>query len=344
MGLIKKLRKLRDRLTGSRLNRGRTLAPRARRAIERGLREGKFDAPTAEYLRAHLPFLINQKRVANLAFFCGNTKARTLLGLKREDVEQNPVAFYEKIKAWEKDGIFDFKGIRLLEPDSKEDIRLFAHEFIDNLLPAVIGRDQYDIVRGLGLEGPYEVGKVRLSPGDVVVDAGANMGMFSALAARAGCRVLAFEPIKFIRETYLEKNVALNGGEVEILPYALSDRPEELQFVSFQENLGASRRVEDLHKDMKNEDPVEIVQALPLDDIVRDRGIERIDFIKADIEGSERRLLLGAREVLRNFAPKLSLCTYHLSDDPEVMTKIILDTQPKYRIVQRESKLYASVE
>ncbi|MCC8116596.1 MAG: FkbM family methyltransferase, partial [Planctomycetes bacterium] len=249
-----------------------------------------------------------------------------------------------KIKAWLKDGVFDFNGIRLMQPLTAGEEKLLALEFIDLVLPVLLGPGHYDLIRGLGMEGPYEMGNVTLKQGDVVVDAGANMGMFTAVAARAGCRVLAFEPIKFIRETYLEKNVALHGGEVEILPYALSDRPEELQFVSFQENLGASRRVEDLHKDMKNEDPVEIVQALPLDDIVRDRGIERIDFIKADIEGSERRLLLGAREVLRNFAPKLSLCTYHLSDDPEVMTKIILDTQPKYRIVQRESKLYASVE
>ncbi|MCC8164660.1 MAG: FkbM family methyltransferase [Planctomycetes bacterium] len=192
------------------------------------------------------------------------------------------------------------------------------------------------------MEGPYEVGDVCLKEGDIVVDAGANMGMFSAVAAHAGCRVLAFEPIQYIRETYLEKNAALNGN-IEIIPYALSDRREELRFVSFQENLGASRRVEDLQGDMKNDNPVEVVQAVTLDEYVRERGIERVDFIKADIEGSERRLLLGATEVLRTFAPKLSLCTYHLSDDPEVMTKIILDAQPKYRILQRESKLYASV-
>ncbi|MCD7895829.1 MAG: FkbM family methyltransferase [Planctomycetaceae bacterium] len=341
MGLVKKLS---DRLAGNRLSRGRTLAPIARRKIEEGLRASSFDAPTAEYLRAHLPYLATKKRHADWALFFGKKRARKILGLKPEDVEYNTAIFYDKIKAWLKDGVFDFNGIRLMQPLTAGEEKLLALEFIDLVLPVLLGPGHYDLIRGLGMEGPYEMGNVTLKQGDVVVDAGANMGMFTAVAARAGCRVLAFEPIKFIRETYLEKNVALNGGEVEILPYALSDRPEELQFVSFQENLGASRRVEDLHKDMKNEDPVEIVQALPLDDIVRDRGIERIDFIKADIEGSERRLLLGAREVLRNFAPKLSLCTYHLSDDPEVMTKIILDIQPKYRIVQRESKLYASVE
>ncbi len=340
MGLVKKLK---DRLAGNRLSRGRTLAPIARREIEQGLRAGAFDDRTAEYLRAHLPYLATKKRHADWALFFGKKRARKMLGLSAEDVDYNTTLFYEKIKAWLKDGVFDFNGIRLIEPVSEGEEKLLTLEFIDLILPVLLGPGHYDLIRGLGMEGPYEVGEVTLKRGDVVVDAGANMGMFTAVAAHAGCHVLAFEPIQYIRDTYLEKNAALNGGTVEILPYALSDRREELQFVSFQQNLGASRRVEDLHRDMKNEDPTETVQAIPLDDIVRERGIERIDFIKADIEGSERRLLLGAREVLRQFSPKLSLCTYHLGDDPEVMTKIILDTQPKYRILQRESKLYASV-
>ncbi len=339
MGLLKTLG---DRLSGNRLSRGRTLAPMARREIELGLRDGSFDAPTAEYLRAHLPYLAAKKRFADWALFIGNKRARKLLGLKDGGIEYDAPLFYEKIKAWLKDGCFDFNGVRLIVPRSGNDTDLFTHEFKDIILPVLVGPGHYDLIRGLGVEGPYEMGDVTLKPGDVVVDAGANMGMFSAVAARAGCRVLAFEPIKFIRETYLEKNAALNGN-IEIVPYALSDRREELRFVSVQENLGASRRTDDLHPDLEQDDPTEIVEAITLDDYVRDRGLERVDFIKADIEGSERRLLLGAKEVLRKFAPKLSLCTYHLPDDPEVMTKIIRDAQPKYRIIYREAKLYAWV-
>lgn len=37
--------------------------------------------------------------------------------------------------------------------------------------------------------------------------------------------------------------------------------------------------------------------------------------IEADVEGYERELLLGARENIRRYRPRLSICTYHLPND-----------------------------
>ncbi|GHS89510.1 hypothetical protein AGMMS49957_12890 [Synergistales bacterium] len=44
--------------------------------------------------------------------------------------------------------------------------------------------------------------------------------------------------------------------------------------------------------------------------------MERMEFIKTDIEGYERHMLKGAAKTLKRFAPKLALCTYRLPDDP----------------------------
>jgi hypothetical protein len=71
--------------------------------------------------------------------------------------------------------------------------------------------------------------------------------------------------------------------------------------------------------------------------------ILKVDFIKADIEGTERDMLKGATSVLKIFAPKLAICTYHLPDDPEVLKNIILKANPNYRIVQLNHKLFAMV-
>lgn len=70
---------------------------------------------------------------------------------------------------------------------------------------------------------------------------------------------------------------------------------------------------------------------------------KRIDFIKADIEGAERNMLMGATKVLKEFSPKLAICTYHLADDAEVLRKIILKTNPKYVINNTSHKLFAYV-
>jgi hypothetical protein len=80
-----------------------------------------------------------------------------------------------------------------------------------------------------------------------------------------------------------------------------------------------------------------------LDKFVEEQNLKRIDFIKSDIEGAERDMLLGARGVLKEFAPKLALCTYHLPDDPQVMESLILEGNPRYRVKHISKKLFAAV-
>jgi FkbM family methyltransferase len=85
------------------------------------------------------------------------------------------------------------------------------------------------------------------------------------------------------------------------------------------------------------------VEMTTVDAFVEENGLERVDFIKADIEGYERYMLEGAQETLKKFAPRLALCTYHLPDDPEVLESLIKKANPAYNVVQKRKKLYASV-
>jgi FkbM family methyltransferase len=193
-------------------------------------------------------------------------------------------------------------------------------------------------------EGPYELGEVALAPGDVVVDAGANMGAFSALASWLECDVYSFEAIPFVVERYLKRTAALHP-RISIVPCALWSCEETLTFSAAtddtdENSLGSSSAVLSL------ESPGFVkaaVPAIPLDLFVERNGLERVDFIKADIEGAEREMLKGARDTLRRFAPKLSICTYHLSDDPQILRQLILEANPQYVVWQKKYKLYAHV-
>lgn len=55
----------------------------------------------------------------------------------------------------------------------------------------------------------------------------------------------------------------------------------------------------------------QVVQTTTIDAVVKEQNLERVDFIKMDIEGSEPSALLGALETLRRFRPKLGISIYH---------------------------------
>ena len=186
-------------------------------------------------------------------------------------------------------------------------------------------------------EGLYEYKAVKLNKGDIVIDAGANIGEFSAYAGIKGCRAYAFEPVPYIVDKYLSKTVEWNPN-ITICRYALSDNTGKKNFGVVGK--GASSSSLDISLDSSEKI---IVQAIDLDTFVEINNLPRVDFIKADIEGAERYMLMGAKRILKEFSPKLSICTYHLPDDPKVLRAIILDANPDYEIEERWKKMYAYV-
>ena len=73
------------------------------------------------------------------------------------------------------------------------------------------------------------------------------------------------------------------------------------------------------------------IEVVPLDDLVRELKLERVDFIKMDIEGAERHALAGARETLRSFRPRLMLDSYHRPDDMTAFRDVIRGAVPSYQ-------------
>jgi FkbM family methyltransferase len=189
-------------------------------------------------------------------------------------------------------------------------------------------------------EGPYGYTDgafdVTVKSGDVVIDAGAWIGDFSAYAVSKGAVAYAFEPTKNTFD-WLCKAAELNGANLHPVQKGLSNIEGEA-FISFLDgNSGASSIT------MERSKNGETIALTTLDKFVEDNKLSRVYFIKADIEGAERDMLRGATQVLKRFAPKLAICTYHLPDDPEVLEKIILEANPKYKVVHLRHKLMAAV-
>ena len=207
----------------------------------------------------------------------------------------------------------------------------------------IYSEDIVDICDELLGEGLYglvnDKVNVTVEAGDIVIDAGSWIGDFAAYASVKGAQVYAFEPTD-TTFAILQKTAELNGNIIPVKKGLSDENTSKTLFVNTDGN-SAGNALRD--KTTEHMAPSDSVQTVRLDDFVRENNLPRVDFIKADIEGFERHMLAGAQETLARFAPKLALCTYHLPDDPQVMAELILKANPRYNIVQKRMKLFASV-
>jgi hypothetical protein len=81
------------------------------------------------------------------------------------------------------------------------------------------------------------------------------------------------------------------------------------------------------------------MQTVTLDEVVETLGLQRVDFLKADIEGAERHALMGGGATIRRCRPRVAFCVYHYPDDPEVIGNILRSYQD-YKLVFDSSGRY----
>lgn len=165
----------------------------------------------------------------------------------------------------------------------------------------------------------YGHGPAGVNPGDVVLDCGANVGTFVREALTAGAqRVIASEPTAENLEC-LRRNCpeALADGRLVLVPKGVWHEETTIQLFVSDSPAGDSFVV----SAKKTEGPV--LEVTTIDRIAETLGLDRLDFIKFDIEGAERNALRGASKTLRSFRPTLAVSAYHLKDDPDVLSGII---------------------
>ncbi len=71
-----------------------------------------------------------------------------------------------------------------------------------------------------------------------------------------------------------------------------------------------------------------VVRAVPLDRVV---GSEPLNYIKYDVEGSEREAIMGSREVILRSRPTLAVSVYHRNEDLFALPLLIRYLFPAYR-------------
>lgn len=155
----------------------------------------------------------------------------------------------------------------------------------------------------------------RVLPGDYVIDAGGCYGdtalYFASLTGNEG-KVYVFEFVP-TNIKMMQKNLDLNHSIkdiINIIPYPLDEISNNKLFFI---DSGPSSKVIGEYKKGYQE-----VRTKSIDDLVfgtSDHHIEKVDFIKMDIEGAELAALKGAIKSIKKFKPKLAICVYHKLED-----------------------------
>lgn len=134
----------------------------------------------------------------------------------------------------------------------------------------------------------------------VVYDVGANYGFLSLvwgkISASAGGKVYSFEPSPTV-SLVTEKNFSINNMEnIEFHKKAIGNMNGSIDLYDGKTSSNVLQK-----KDFK---PVK-VDIVSLDEFTRNRGIDRIDLIKIDVDGIEYDILQGAKEILNKHKPIL---------------------------------------
>ncbi len=140
-----------------------------------------------------------------------------------------------------------------------------------------------------------------IKQGDIVLDVGANIGFhtmyFAELVGKQG-KVFAFEPIP-INYHALQENLKLNEfSQIITVNKALGDINSSLN-IHIDENKTNPGAFNLLESGIKNT----VIECVRGDDFLKTNGIDKVDFIKIDVEGYELEVLKGLMESIKSMMP-----------------------------------------
>lgn len=172
----------------------------------------------------------------------------------------------------------------------------------------------------------------RLRPGDTVVNVGVADGWdipYLLAQTRGHGRHLLIDPTDpppgstaaTLREPF----------GLEFMPGGLWDRQEVLRFPVDETGMIVGAKP-------GGTDPagrILSVRCLPLDDLILERDIDRIDLVKMDIEGAEPRALKGMRQAIRSLRPQVAVCVYHQPDHMWTIPAMLMSWLTDYRFYLR---------
>lgn len=152
-----------------------------------------------------------------------------------------------------------------------------------------------------------------IKPGDVILDIGANTGLYSIFYSKLvgdKGKVFAFEPDTKTYKALLNNLKLNNCTNVITHNFALSNKESKIEMVSEDTNDAnlktgdAFRYIKEITDDSSSSTN-NTIKAFRLDDLDLIKKEEKINFMKVDVEGAELLVFEGGKETIQNHKPKI---------------------------------------
>lgn len=191
------------------------------------------------------------------------------------------------------------------------------------------GTTDIDTLHEIWIHNFYTPKGFEINENDLVIDVGAHIGVFSVFAsqfARKG-KIYAFEPIL---ENYimLKQNIEINRIQnINPINMAISDKSGDKEMHLNDFNTGAHS-----FSGRGNKTRMVIVQAISLEDFIKQNYIEQIDFLKMDCEGAEYEILYGSPDRILRMIKKISMEHHHFDDNMDIFALMKFLKEKGFRV------------
>jgi len=157
--------------------------------------------------------------------------------------------------------------------------------------------DDFAILREIFLFRAYKTPKLDFEP-QIIFDLGSHIGASAVYLGKKfpNARVYCFEPDENSRKL-LKQNLDKNNINYKLFPYAVSDKRKVIRFYSNKNNPAFSKIGD--NGNIK-------IQAIGLNEVLRQEKIKNIDILKIDVEGEETKILPTIKTKI-----KLLMCENH---------------------------------
>jgi FkbM family methyltransferase len=167
----------------------------------------------------------------------------------------------------------------------------------------------------------YQKPSTPVNDGEVLLDVGAAEGLFSLSVVDKCSKIYLVEPNDRFALA-LEKTFSDNHGKIEIHNVAVGSYDGEIPFDQNSlcgkvNNQATSSQVKKLVK---------------IDSLFKDK---KITFLKADLEGFEIEMLIGAEMTIKRNKPKIAITCYHPENNANEIISLIRAFVPEYQYYEK---------